>query len=220
MNEFTSLIIGFENCETMTFKAEEIAAFSINGITKNLYNDWYNNRIREVQKSADMILALLPDANKTYSSYGIEKNTFKRIQRLYDITDITIIKDDYSTENIFVKWCRDNDEINKYQTVDNLTDGTLIIVVSEKRTAEQIKTRLNEKIKKIDEENDMLKHSIDETHGRWVKIGGYMTGGGDPVYKCSKCGLDKHVYGIEHSDKHETCRNCGSINIYPWEKRS
>lgn len=216
MDNFSSLMIGFENCETMTFEAEEVASFSINSITKDLYNDWYNNRVHETQKSSDMILALLPDANKQYSD---KEKTFKRIQRIYNITDITIIKDDYSTENVFVKWCRDNDKINKFQTVDNLSDGTLIIVVSEKRTAEEIKEKLNKKIEKIDAENDTLKQSIDKTHGRWIKISGLVTAGGDPVYRCSNCGLDEHVYGIEHSDKHVVCRNCGIINIYPWEMK-
>lgn len=35
-------------------------------------------------------------------------------------------------------------------------------------------------------------------HGRWVKVGGFFTPGGDPVWRCSECGKGRHVFGIEH----------------------
>lgn len=34
--------------------------------------------------------------------------------------------------------------------------------------------------------------------GRWVKVSGFVTPGGDPVWQCSECGKGRHVYGIEH----------------------
>lgn len=34
--------------------------------------------------------------------------------------------------------------------------------------------------------------------GKWLKVGGYVTPGGDPVWCCSECGKGMHVYGIEH----------------------
>lgn len=57
------------------------------------------------------------------------------------------------------------------------------------------------------------------THGKWVKVGGFATPGGDPVWKCSKCGLGIHTYGVEHmtygSDiaEHQwvSCPNCGTV---------
>ena len=33
--------------------------------------------------------------------------------------------------------------------------------------------------------------------GRWVKMSGYATPGGDPVWCCSECGKGIHTYGIE-----------------------
>ena len=58
-------------------------------------------------------------------------------------------------------------------------------------------------------------------HGHWVKVGGYVTPGGDPVWKCSECGKGLHVYGIEHGTygadvtdgQWVTCPNCGSWNV-------
>lgn len=55
-------------------------------------------------------------------------------------------------------------------------------------------------------------------HGRWVKVHGYCTPGGDPVWACSECGKGVHVYGIEHGtygadiadDQWVSCPNCGA----------
>lgn len=33
--------------------------------------------------------------------------------------------------------------------------------------------------------------------GYWVKVGGYATPGGDPVWRCSECGKGLHTYGVE-----------------------
>lgn len=55
--------------------------------------------------------------------------------------------------------------------------------------------------------------------GKWVKVSGYFTPGGDPVWKCSECGKGIHVYGIEapsynrdYTDGHQwvACPNCGA----------
>ena len=53
--------------------------------------------------------------------------------------------------------------------------------------------------------------------GKWIKVGGYSTPGGDPVRKCSECGKGLHVYGIEHNTydsdisdgQWKACPNCG-----------
>ncbi len=54
---------------------------------------------------------------------------------------------------------------------------------------------------------------------RWVKVPGYCTPGGDPVWACSRCGKGMHVYGIEHSSYGKdiadsqwvACPNCGAV---------
>lgn len=56
-------------------------------------------------------------------------------------------------------------------------------------------------------------------HGKWVRVHGYATPGGDPVWKCSICGKGKHVYGIEHGSygadiadgQWVSCPNCGAV---------
>ena len=55
----------------------------------------------------------------------------------------------------------------------------------------------------------------------WEKVSGYATPGGDPVWRCSKCGKGLHVYGIEHGTYGEdiadgqwkACPNCGRVMI-------
>ena len=55
--------------------------------------------------------------------------------------------------------------------------------------------------------------------GVWQKAYGYMTPGGDPVWRCPNCGKSEHVYGIETVQNHKTfCENCKQQNRYPWEK--
>ena len=54
--------------------------------------------------------------------------------------------------------------------------------------------------------------------GEWVKVSGYFTPGGDPVWKCSECGKGMHVYGIEANSYNRdyadgqwvSCPNCGA----------
>lgn len=54
--------------------------------------------------------------------------------------------------------------------------------------------------------------------GKWIKVYGFATPGGDPVWRCSECGKGLHVYGIEASTygadiaEHQwvSCPNCGA----------
>lgn len=60
--------------------------------------------------------------------------------------------------------------------------------------------------------------AVPVVHGWWVKVPGYATPGGDPVWKCSECGKGVHVYGIEHGSygadvadgQWVSCPNCGA----------
>ena len=52
------------------------------------------------------------------------------------------------------------------------------------------------------------------TTGRWIKIGGILTPGGDPCYKCSNCGGGEHLNGIEFPQHLDICPDCGSKNTY------
>lgn len=57
--------------------------------------------------------------------------------------------------------------------------------------------------------------------GKWVKVYGFVTPGGDPVWCCSECGRGLHVYGIEHrtygadvaDGQWVACPNCGALMI-------
>ena len=55
--------------------------------------------------------------------------------------------------------------------------------------------------------------------GRWEKLhGGYATPGGTPIYVCATCGKSQHLYGVEYQRRKVFCEDCGTVNLYPWEK--
>lgn len=62
---------------------------------------------------------------------------------------------------------------------------------------------------------------VEKKTSHWVKVPGYATPGGDPVWACYRCGKGIHVYGIEASTygkeiaEHQwiACPNCGSVMI-------
>ena len=57
--------------------------------------------------------------------------------------------------------------------------------------------------------------------GKWQKLHGYATPGGDPVWCCSECGKGIHVWGVEHGsyggdvadDQWAACPNCGALML-------
>ena len=51
----------------------------------------------------------------------------------------------------------------------------------------------------------------------WIKVPGYCTPGGDPVWACPNCKGTEHVNGIEIVNHKKYCEFCGQRNYYPWE---
>ena len=65
----------------------------------------------------------------------------------------------------------------------------------------------------IDDEPTVLTVELPKgiTNGKWKRAIGYMTGGGDPCWKCPCCGGSLHVKGIEHPEPHpKYCKDCGA----------
>lgn len=52
----------------------------------------------------------------------------------------------------------------------------------------------------------------------WKSCPCQITPGGDPAWRCPKCGGDLHVMGIEtRYRKHNICAACGCFLLYPHE---
>ena len=89
---------------------------------------------------------------------------------------------------------------------------------SMKRAGETAVAWMEEKQKWL---NGFLDPESKPKTGHWVKVHGYATPGGDPVWCCSECGKGIHVYGIEHGTYGEdiadgqwvSCPNCSAIMI-------
>lgn len=56
------------------------------------------------------------------------------------------------------------------------------------------------------------------TFGRWRQMHGFITPGGTPLFVCDRCGGSEHLHGVEYPKRKMVCDQCGSINVYPWEK--
>lgn len=52
----------------------------------------------------------------------------------------------------------------------------------------------------------------------WEEVKGILTTGGEPCYRCPKCGFE-HLHGIENQNFYNKCPNCNSIIIYPWQEK-
>ena len=50
--------------------------------------------------------------------------------------------------------------------------------------------------------------------------GDYLTPGGDPAWKCPKCGKGEHVYGVESPGKKEFCPDCKARLFYPQDVKN
>lgn len=47
--------------------------------------------------------------------------------------------------------------------------------------------------------------------GKWIRVDGVVTAGGEPYYECSICGKGGHCIGVEHLRSHpNVCPNCGA----------
>lgn len=107
-----------------------------------------------------------------------------------------------------------SDLISRQAAMDTLKMDYTIIPYTKAR--EYVKATLDE----IWDRLDKLPTAVSKRQkGKWVKLHGYVTPGGDPVWCCSECGKGIHVYGIEHASygadiadrQWVACPNCGAM---------
>ena len=84
------------------------------------------------------------------------------------------------------------------------------VTLSEEQVREAVERAKNEIVQ-------VLPSAEPRPRGKWIKVHGFATPGGDPVWRCSECGKGLHTYGIEASTygadiaEHQwvSCPNCG-----------
>lgn len=93
-------------------------------------------------------------------------------------------------------------ETNKL--IDRLRELSKIGIVNYKHDT-PVLIEAADRIEELDERIAIMQESMEELeqrepvrHGHWVKVSGYITPGGDPLWKCSECGKGLHLYGVEH----------------------
>lgn len=108
MKKISEITITFENCEWMTFKAEDIKYFEIFGLNTNYtpYDLHQYSSIKEfilgVSKNADLSLSGLQ--NQEESQNSLVRLNYK------DVTHIDIDHEDGTALKLYVDWCNDHDE--------------------------------------------------------------------------------------------------------------
>lgn len=132
MKDIKEITIQFENCETYTFKREELLNFFIGGIKKNIHL-CANAVIEEYESDSILISIPIKYAKKKRKSFGFleEENIIDRTKRTKDITNIWIKYNDDKEESIGCPWIGDNEFNNPAQQTTLMDhNGNSLFIIS------------------------------------------------------------------------------------------
>lgn len=125
-------------------------------------------------------------------------------------------------ENILVSFLElMKSEIEWEYPIDNQI--TLDKAIKCVKDLDKIKSILKEyytdkKVEEIPEISVKILEILGEEINVYEEVQGVFTPGGDPCYKCPKCGYE-HVYGIESTTgPYHICPKCKTSVYYPYEK--
>lgn len=135
MKELNSIVLIFENTDSMEINADYIRGLSINGITKSIGQiDYYEKDIEE-QKSAQEVYFIIKESTKLkYNPFNFENKEiiFNRLIEFKDITHITLVYSDESRQTFLVPYKETGDGNNDYQLVEYVRGFDDLIVSIEK----------------------------------------------------------------------------------------
>lgn len=112
---------------------------------------------------------------------------------------------------------RSTDLISKHEAIKALGEEPLIWGDNDDYSLGQF-NQWESDIKALDALPSVKNELPERPKGHWVKVSGFATPGGDPVWECSECGKGRHVHGIEHGSygadvsdgQWVSCPNCGA----------
>lgn len=135
MKELNSIVLIFENTDSMEINADYIRGLSINGITKSIGQiDYYEKDIEE-QKSAQEVYFIIKESTKLkYSPFNFENKEiiFNRLIEFKDITHITLVYSNEQKQTFSVPYEEVGDGNNKYQLVEYVRGFDELIIGIEK----------------------------------------------------------------------------------------
>ena len=127
-----------ENCESLTFKSEDIGCFFADGQERSI-NRVALNCIAEKTVAKRVFIELKAQANtpqKTFSSLGDDKETmpFDRLSAHLDITSLEVFYEDGTSQHVYVDFepkNHEDDSENEYQKIKFGKDGQLYIAIGQ-----------------------------------------------------------------------------------------
>ena len=135
MKELKSIILTFENTDSMEINADYIRGLSINGITKSIGQiDYYEKDIEE-QKSAQEVYFIIKESTKLkYNPFNFENKEiiFNRLIEFKDITHITLVYSNEQKQTFSVPYEEVGNGNNEYQLVEYVRGFDELIIGIEK----------------------------------------------------------------------------------------
>ena len=133
MKNIESIILHFENCESIEIEGRHIGEIEVRGLKQCISR--HGNSIRNYRICDDFVLEIHKDADKRYKSFGMISDDvlFNRLLNTKDIVSITIKYNDGTIDDdIYVPYNEDENtfSINKNQHVYYSILNHLYIVCS------------------------------------------------------------------------------------------
>ena len=142
-NKIKSIILGFENLETINIPVNNVATFLLEGVARRIFKSWHSEEIHESEVAESAVIALKPEADLVLQDAANTKQlmnatqVFARIKKYNDLTDITFIYNDDMERTISFQWDNEKDVTNAYQSSVVTNNGYLVVVIDKEKTAGQ-----------------------------------------------------------------------------------
>lgn len=133
MKNIESIVLHFENCESIEIEGRYIGEIEIRGLKQVIRR--HANSIKTYRTCEDFVLEIHKDADKKYKSFGMisDKVLFNRLMDTRDIVSITIKYNDGTIDDdIYIPYHEEENTflMNKYQYVYYSIPHHLYIVCS------------------------------------------------------------------------------------------
>lgn len=139
MSKLKSIILTFENCDSMEILAKYIRGLHIKGISDSIEQLNYEDEEVETYKSAQDIYFIIKKSTKLrYNPFNFENEEviFNRLAEFNDITYITLVCSDESRQTIAVPYEEGRGGDNKYQSCTYINGFDELIITIKKDDGE------------------------------------------------------------------------------------
>lgn len=132
MKKYKTIELCFENCESLSFRSDEIEQFFIGGINTGIHT-LRNNMIDEFRSCKYFSIKIKPSGNQKY--YPFEQNEsvsvlkFDRLNMSKNIVSARVIYEDDTEIDVSVPWDSAYEYVNEQQINTLNDDGSLSIEI-------------------------------------------------------------------------------------------